>query len=88
MVCDMRTAVPDTYEVLTAIRAEMAAQRVTQRGLAEALGLKHPSVNRKLAGEQAMTVGELLTICERLHIPPSRLMFEAENRAAHRAGVA
>lgn len=83
----MRTSALTPDHVANAIRAEMADQRITQRALADALGTTHRSINRKLGGEQPITVAELLTICAHLNTPPSRLLFDAESRAARRASA-
>jgi hypothetical protein len=55
-------------DVNRAIVAQMAIQKVTQKELAEHLGMHAATMNRKLKDPGLFTAGEFGSVCERLNI--------------------
>lgn len=55
-------------DVNRAIVAQMAIQKVTQKELAEHLGMHAATMNRKLKDPGLFTAGEFGSVCERLKI--------------------
>lgn len=51
------------------VRAEMARRGVTQRQVAEALGISQPQISKRLAGRIAFDVVELQVIGRMLGLP-------------------
>lgn len=52
----------------------MARHSVTQTDLAPQIGLSVRQLRRRLYGESPLTVSELLTIADALHVPPATLV--------------
>ena len=52
------------------IKQRMHEKRVTQKELADALGLKISSVSQKLNGKRTFYLHEAVKVCEVLEIPP------------------
>lgn len=63
-----------TQTVTSEIRAEMARQGVTQREIAEVLGISQSQVSLRLLGQIAFNVPELERIAARLHVPVTQLL--------------
>lgn len=59
------------------IRAELARQRKSQRGLARELGWKVPHLTRRLAGTVPLSVDDLEDIAAVLSVPPAKFMSDA-----------
>jgi DNA-binding Xre family transcriptional regulator len=55
-------------EANRAIIAEMAIQKVTQKDLAEAVGVDPATINRKLKDPGKFTVSDFGKVCDRLSI--------------------
>lgn len=64
-------------QVATEVRAEMARKRMTQRELAEALGLPQPSISKRLLGKIPFDVAELEKAAEALGVPVSQFFATA-----------
>jgi transcriptional regulator with XRE-family HTH domain len=62
--------------VTNTIRAEMARRKMSQKDLADALGLSQPAASRRLNGHTEFTVGELLEIAAVLGVAPAVLLGE------------
>jgi len=75
---------PDSFSntVGATVRAEMARRRVTQRQIAEALGLSQTQISRRLAGEVAFNVDELAVVADFLGVAISTLVVSAPASAA------
>jgi len=56
------TAISET--IAATIRAELARRKLTQEGLAAALGLSQPNVSRRLAGATPWNVEELAAVAD------------------------
>lgn len=50
------------------LKGKMAENGFTQEKLANALGISHHTMNRKILGTSEFTVGEVVKICEILKI--------------------
>src|SRR4051812_28662862 len=61
-------------EVAEHLRSYLAARRMTKRDLARALGVTDFWVGRRLNGQTAVSVGELLTIAHALEEPVERFL--------------
>lgn len=57
------------HAVAAEIRAEMARQQRQQTDLGEFLGVKQPTISRKLAGKTEFRIDELEKIAEFLGVP-------------------
>jgi transcriptional regulator with XRE-family HTH domain len=73
--------VGSTNDVLAEIRAEMARKSVTQTDLAPRAHLSVHALRRRLSGEAALSVPELLDIAQALGVAPHRF-FPAKNGAS------
>jgi len=60
--------------VLNAIRREMSARGVSQRGLARALGWNPIFTHRRISGAVELTVPEVEQIADALGVPLSQLI--------------
>lgn len=60
--------------VAEAVRVELARRRMTQRGLADATGLKRSYVGRRMTGEVPWTTDDLEKISTALTVPLSTLL--------------
>lgn len=58
----------------TAVEVAMKRQGVSQRALAEVLGISQAAVSRRLAGEPDFTVTELRAIAQALEVEASALI--------------
>lgn len=63
------------------VRAGMARKKITQRKLAEEIGLGLPTLSRRLNGHQPFTIDELLRISQVLGIAFANF-FPSEEDAA------
>ena len=63
-----------SLRVADSIRAEMARRRISQKELAERVGMTQPAVSRRLSGEVVFAVDELPTFAEALGVPVSTLL--------------
>lgn len=64
-----------TQRVSSELRAEMARQQMSQRRLAELLGVDQAVISRRLAGRpQSFTTAELDRIAEILGVPVDRFL--------------
>ena len=63
-----------TKEVIAEIRGEIARQGLTQKDLADRIGLPLRSLRRRLSGESPLLVSELLVIAEELEVEPAQLL--------------
>lgn len=59
------------------IRAEMARRRMSQRDIAEAVGISQPSLSQKLANKRPIDLGELAAIAQALGVPAVDLLKDA-----------
>lgn len=71
----MTPATP-TERVAATVRAELARQRKTQVGLADALGLGRTAVSRRLSGEHPFRIDELHVVATYLGVPAASLLAE------------
>ena len=67
---------PDSFSatVGATVRAELARRRLTQRQLAEVLGVSQTQVGRRLTGEIALNVDELALVATFLGMPVAELV--------------
>lgn len=63
-----------TSHTVDTIRAEMARRRLSNKALAEHLGMSQVGVSRRLSGKQSLTVDELAGIAEFLDVPVGDLL--------------
>lgn len=56
----------------------MALRRVSQKSLAEALGISQVAVARRLKGKPEFSVSELLAAARFLDVPPAVLLHDTE----------
>jgi transcriptional regulator with XRE-family HTH domain len=76
----MRTDDPLNDQVRHNIRAEMTRRDVSQRGLAEALGVAQSSLNRMLKGHQALRLADVGSIARALMVDPDVLLRKTTTR--------
>jgi len=60
--------------VATEVRVLMARHRINQKQLAEAVGIKQPSLSRRLSGEIAFDIDELAAIARHFGVALSDLV--------------
>jgi len=74
---------PQTPRELIAaeVRAEMARQKVTQRGLAKATGIPFGTLQRRLTLKAPFSYDELVVIAGYFDLPLLTLLGRAEQRA-------
>lgn len=72
---------PTPRQVGDEIRAWAGRRDIPQTQLAEALGVHPATLNRKLKGTAPMGLDEISIMCDRLGVPVSQLMKEAEAHA-------
>lgn len=67
---------PESFSqtVASTVKAEMARRNVTQRQVAEALGIAQTQVSRRLLGRISFNVDELQTVANLLDIPVAALI--------------
>lgn len=63
-----------TESVAAEIRAEMARKRLTIDALAERLKMPRSSVNRRIQGEQLLTVEDITALAAALDVPTSQFL--------------
>ena len=61
-----------THRVAGEVRAEMARQRVTQREVAEHLGVSQPQISARLRGEIAFDTVELEILARAFGVPVTK----------------
>lgn len=71
-----------TDRVASNIRAEMARRRVSQREVAERLGVSQQSLSYRLTGRTPFDVGELAAIADVLGVTAASLLGEPETASA------
>lgn len=64
------------------VRAEMARRKISQRALADKIGISHASIYRRLRGELAFDVDELGAIADALGIDVRALLPEPADAPA------
>jgi transcriptional regulator with XRE-family HTH domain len=69
-------------QITAELRAEMAAQRYTIKGLAELTGYSRSLLNSRFNGHKAFDMDELAAITKVLGITVKELLARAETRAA------
>jgi transcriptional regulator with XRE-family HTH domain len=62
------------------ITIELAERDMTQKDLAEAIGVGRPALNRYMKGHQSMPMPTLFKVAEALKITPHALVERAEAR--------
>ena len=73
----MTTPGTTTEAVATELRAAMARKNLSRRGLAALMGVNSQWVQRRLTGEQSLTVEDVVLICTALDISPLPLLQHA-----------
>ena len=73
----MSHAMSHYQAVARELRAECARQKISGRELARRLGESPMWTQRRLAGEQDLTVDDLYRIADALDIPPTSLLHQA-----------
>lgn len=59
------------------IRAEMARRRLSQRDVADAIGISQPSLSQKLANKRPIDLAELEAIARALGVSAADLLKDA-----------
>jgi transcriptional regulator with XRE-family HTH domain len=70
-----------TERTATAVRVELARQKVRAADLARLLGLSRATISRRLEGVHAFRVNELVAVAEHLGVPVSTLLPDEEQAA-------
>jgi len=75
---------PDSLRLTLAgeVRAVMARRNVTQRDIADLLGLSQPSISERLRGQVPWTVEELVAVADHLDTSVAALLTSAQAVAA------
>lgn len=70
------SVVPDDIADVVAanVRAERARRKVTQRDLADRLGVTQQAISLKLSGARPFTAGEIATVADVLEVDPGTLL--------------
>lgn len=68
-------------KVLTAIRREMSARGISQRGLARTLGWNPIYTHRRISGAVGLTVPEIEQIADALGVPLAQLISATDSTA-------
>lgn len=76
---------PTREHVSAAIRAEMAAQGITQTAMSECVDVNRANLNRQLQGRTAMSLDVFCQIADALGLTPAELMAQAQARAEREA---
>jgi transcriptional regulator with XRE-family HTH domain len=63
-----------SQQVVSNIRAEIARRRVSQRVVAERLGISQPAFSARLAGKTSLDIDELFAIADLLEVDPAALL--------------
>ncbi|MCT2282590.1 helix-turn-helix domain-containing protein [Micromonospora chalcea] len=61
-------------KIAAEIRAEMARKRMTQRDLADKLGIAQPAVQLRLSGQRPFRAEELVVIAAALGVEPGQFL--------------
>ncbi|MEU4592589.1 MULTISPECIES: helix-turn-helix domain-containing protein [Micromonospora] len=61
-------------KIAAEIRAEMARKRMTQRDLADKLGIAQPAVQLRLSGQRPFRAEELVVIAGALGVEPGQFL--------------
>ena len=61
-------------DVASNIRAEIARRNLSQRIVAEHLGVSQPSFSARMSGKTPLDVNELFAIADLLDVPASQLL--------------
>lgn len=77
----------DTYKryeeaLATQIRIELVERGMTQKDLAEAVGVGRPAMNHYITGKRSMPMPTFLAVAEALGLSPQVLLQRAEARLA------
>ena len=64
-------------QVAANIRAEIARRRLSQRLVAEHLGISQPAFSARMSGKTALDVDDLLAIADLLGVPAADLLKDA-----------
>lgn len=67
--------------VAAEVRAEMARQRMSQVKLAELLGVAQQTISRRIVGEVAFDITELVQIARVLDVPVRQFLGSVERAA-------
>lgn len=74
----MESAQAYNTRVAAEIRAHMGRAGLTQRDVCDATGMSAPNLSRKLRGEAAFGLSDLVAITTLLNVPLSRVLADAE----------
>ncbi|MCX2749220.1 helix-turn-helix transcriptional regulator [Arthrobacter sp. MI7-26] len=66
------------------IRVEIVERGITQKALAESMGIGRPSLNHYLTGHRSMTAESFFKLTEAIGVAPSVLLGKAEERLTER----
>ena len=69
----------------TQIKMELAEREMTQKDLAEAVGVGRPAMNHYLKGHKSMPMPTFIRVAESLGITPQELWARAEARIPQEA---
>jgi plasmid maintenance system antidote protein VapI len=64
----------------TQIKVELVEREMTQKDLAEAIGVGRPAVNHYIKGHKSMPMPTFFKVAEALGLSPRELMQRAESR--------
>jgi len=67
----------------TQIKVELAEREMTQKDLAEAVGIGRPAMNHYIKGHKSMPMPTFFRVAEVLGLSPQVLMQRAEARVSH-----
>lgn len=73
-------------DILTQLRAEMAAARMSVREAADATGIAYVSLSRYMSGARDLPLGALMAILRELDVAPDQFFARVQARSAHREG--
>jgi transcriptional regulator with XRE-family HTH domain len=65
------------------IKVELAERDMTQKDLAEAVGVGRPAMNHYIKGHKSMPMPTFFAVAEAFGLTPRELMGRAEARIAH-----
>lgn len=67
----------------TQIKIELAERDMTQKDLAEAIGIGRPAMNHYIKGHKSIPMPTFFAVAEAFGLSPRELMQRAEARIAH-----
>jgi Uncharacterized conserved small protein len=73
----MATTAEIRQQIAAEVRAEIARQRLSQRQIAEILGMVQPAVQLRLAGTRPFRAEELVQLADALGVPVSKFVPES-----------